>query len=151
VDAEEFTRLFNTILINVTRFFRDPAHWEYLRDEILPGLVGGPDAAPIRVWSAGCASGEEAYSIAILLAEAMGSDAFRELVKIYATDVDEEALAQARPARRRRRSGSAAGALLRPAGRPVRHQQGASARGHLRPARPDPGCPDLAGGSPDLP
>jgi two-component system CheB/CheR fusion protein len=99
VDAEEFTRLFNTILINVTSFFRDPAHWEYLRDEILPDLVGAASAAaPIRVWSAGCASGEEAYSIAILLAEAMGSDAFRQRVKIYATDVDEEALAQARPA-----------------------------------------------------
>jgi two-component system CheB/CheR fusion protein len=99
VDADEFTRLFNTILINVTSFFRDPANWEYLRDEILPGLIGTPGAAaPIRVWSAGCASGEEAYSIAILLAEAMGSDAFRERVKIYATDVDEEALAQARPA-----------------------------------------------------
>jgi two-component system, chemotaxis family, CheB/CheR fusion protein len=99
VDAEEFTRLFNTILINVTSFFRDPANWEYLRDEILPELIGSAGAAaPIRVWSAGCASGEEAYSIAILLAEAMGSDAFRERVKIYATDVDEEALAQARPA-----------------------------------------------------
>ena len=45
VDAEEFTRLFNTILINVTSFFRDPANWEYLRDEILPGLIGAPDAA----------------------------------------------------------------------------------------------------------
>jgi two-component system CheB/CheR fusion protein len=98
VDAEEFTRLFNTILINVTSFFRDPATWEYLRDEIVPGLIGAGAAAPIRVWSAGCASGEEAYSIAILLVEAMGSDAFRERVKIYATDVDEEALAQARPA-----------------------------------------------------
>jgi two-component system, chemotaxis family, CheB/CheR fusion protein len=99
VDAEEFTRLFNTILINVTSFFRDPANWEYLRDEILPDLIGAPGVTtPIRVWSAGCASGEEAYSIAILLAEAMGSDAFRERVKIYATDVDEEALAQARPA-----------------------------------------------------
>jgi two-component system, chemotaxis family, CheB/CheR fusion protein len=99
VDPEEFTRLFNTILINVTSFFRDPANWEYLRDEILPDLLRAAGAAtPIRVWSAGCASGEEAYSIAILLAEAMGSDAFRERVKIYATDVDEEALAQARPA-----------------------------------------------------
>jgi two-component system CheB/CheR fusion protein len=99
VDSEEFTRLFNTILINVTSFFRDPGNWDYLRDEILPELIGGPGATtPIRVWSAGCASGEEAYSIAMLLAEAMAPDAFRERVKIYATDVDEEALAQARPA-----------------------------------------------------
>jgi two-component system CheB/CheR fusion protein len=95
----EFTRLFNTILINVTSFFRDPQHWDYLRDEVVPRLVGPsgtPD--PIRVWSAGCASGEEACSIAMLLAEAVGAEAFRERVKIYATDVDEEALAQARHA-----------------------------------------------------
>ena len=99
VDPEEFTRLFNTILINVTSFFRDPPNWEYLRDAVLPGLIGTPEAtSPIRIWSAGCASGEEAYSIAILLAEALGTDAFRERVKIYATDVDEEALSQARHA-----------------------------------------------------
>ena len=66
---------------------------------MLPGLIGTPGARqPIRVWSAGCASGEEAYSIAILLAEALGIEAFRERVKIYATDVDEEALSQARHA-----------------------------------------------------
>jgi two-component system, chemotaxis family, CheB/CheR fusion protein len=99
VDPEEFTRLFNTILINVTSFFRDAAHWDYLRDEILPHLTGAGGAVePIRIWSAGCASGEEAYSIAMLLAEALGFDAFRERVKIYATDVDEEALSQARHA-----------------------------------------------------
>ena len=92
----------------------------------------------------------------MLLAEALGVDAFRERVKIYATDVDEEALAQARHAVVRRARGrgcpgAAAGAVLRPAGRPVRLQQGPPARGHLRPARPDPGCPDLAGGPAHLP
>jgi two-component system CheB/CheR fusion protein len=97
VDPEEFTRLFNTILINVTSFFRDTAQWEYLRTEMIARLVGPPGARDcLRVWSAGCASGQEAYSIAILLAEAIGFDAFRERVKIYATDVDEEALGQAR-------------------------------------------------------
>jgi len=97
VDPEEFTRLFNTILINVTSFFRDPANWEYLRDQVVPQLVGPPKSAdPVRVWSAGCASGEEAYSVAMLLAEALGVEAFRERVKIYATDVDEEALTHAR-------------------------------------------------------
>jgi two-component system CheB/CheR fusion protein len=97
VDPEEFTRLFNTILINVTSFFRDAAAWEYLRNEMIARLVGPPGARDcLRVWSAGCASGEEAYSIAILLAEAVGFDAFRERVTIYATDVDEEALGQAR-------------------------------------------------------
>jgi two-component system, chemotaxis family, CheB/CheR fusion protein len=53
---------------------------------------------PIRAWSAGCASGQEAYTLAMLLAEAMGPDAFRQRVKIYTTDIDEEALAEARTA-----------------------------------------------------
>jgi two-component system CheB/CheR fusion protein len=99
VDPEEFTRLFNVILINVTSFFRDAAPWDYIRDEIVPRLIGPAGAGdPVRVWSAGCASGEEAYSVAMLLAEALGLEAFRERVKIYATDVDEEALNQARHA-----------------------------------------------------
>jgi two-component system, chemotaxis family, CheB/CheR fusion protein len=99
VDPEEFTRLFNTILINVTSFFRDAAPWEFLRDEVIPRLAGPSSSGDtLRVWSAGCASGEEAYSIAMLLAEGLGFEAFRERVKIYATDVDEEALSQARHA-----------------------------------------------------
>jgi two-component system CheB/CheR fusion protein len=99
VDPEEFTRLFNTILINVTGFFRDPPAWEYLASNILPDLLGPPEAShPIRVWSAACASGEEAYSIAMLLAESLGAEQFRDRVKIYATDVDEEALNEARTA-----------------------------------------------------
>jgi two-component system CheB/CheR fusion protein len=99
VDSDEFTRLFNTILINVTSFFRDPASWDYLSSSAIPGLLSAarPTDA-IRVWSAGCASGEEAYSIAMLLAEAMGMEQFRDRVKIYGTDVDEEALTQARQA-----------------------------------------------------
>jgi two-component system CheB/CheR fusion protein len=97
VHPEEFTTLFNTILINVTSFFRDPAAWDYLRDEVVPRIVASPtpDEA-IRIWSAGCASGEEACSLAILFAEALGVEVFRERVKIYATDVDEDALTQAR-------------------------------------------------------
>ena len=99
VHPEEFERLFNTILINVTAFLRDDAPWQYLREEIIPGILSqkGSDE-PIRVWSAGCASGEEAYSLAMLFAEAMGLDAFRARARIYATDVDEEALATARAA-----------------------------------------------------
>jgi two-component system CheB/CheR fusion protein len=99
VDPDEFTRLFNTILINVTSFFRDPQAWEFLAKSVIPPLLGriGPGDT-IRVWSAGCASGEEAYTIATLLAEALGIDQFRERVKIYGTDVDEEALTQARQA-----------------------------------------------------
>jgi two-component system CheB/CheR fusion protein len=95
--GDEFTALFNTILINVTGFFRDPEAWEFLAHEALPGLLAakGP-AQPLRVWSAGCASGEEAYTLAMVLAELVGPSEFRDRVKIYATDVDEEALAHAR-------------------------------------------------------
>ena len=96
IHPEEFQHLFNTILINVTGFFRDPAAWQYLAAEVIPRILGDRPGEPVRVWSAGCASGQEAYSIAILLAEAVGMERFRHLVKIYATDVDEEALAQAR-------------------------------------------------------
>ncbi len=97
--GEEFTALFNTILINVTGFFRDEEAWEFLRTRVLPGLLTrkGPHE-PIRLWSAGCASGQEAYTLAMLLAELMGIAEFRERVKIYATDVDEEGLTQARHA-----------------------------------------------------
>lgn len=99
VHPEEFTFLFNTILINVTGFFRDPDAWDGIAREIIPQILDQkPPAAPIRCWSVGCASGEEAYSLAILLAEALGFEPFRNRVKIFATDVDEEALLQARQA-----------------------------------------------------
>jgi two-component system, chemotaxis family, CheB/CheR fusion protein len=100
VHPEEFSSLFNTILINVTSFFRDMASWEFLATEVIPPLIAGKHPhESIRVWSAGCASGEEAYTLAMVLAEALGLERFQQRVKIYATDVDEEALAQARHAR----------------------------------------------------
>ena len=94
---EEFEALFNTILINVTGFFRDAATWDHLADDVVPKLLASrpPDAA-IRVWSAGCASGEEAYTVAMVFAKALGESAFLDRVKIYATDVDEESLETAR-------------------------------------------------------
>jgi two-component system CheB/CheR fusion protein len=99
VDPDEFKTLFDYILINVTGFFRDAQIWDYLIQDVGPALVESrkPDD-PIRAWSAGCASGEEAYSVAMVLAEALGEDAFKERVKIYATDVDEAALTEARAA-----------------------------------------------------
>jgi len=97
--SEEPARLFNTILINVTAFFRDSLAWNYLADEILPHIIAGKSAdQPIRVWSVGCASGEEAYTVAILLAEALGTEQLHQRVKIYATDIDEQTLHQARRA-----------------------------------------------------
>ncbi len=99
VHPEEFTLLFNTVLINVTSFFREPAAWDFLQQDVLPRILAtkGPND-PVRAWSAGCASGEEAYTMAMILAEAMGEDAFRQRAKIYATDIDEEALFLARGA-----------------------------------------------------
>ncbi|HZU76094.1 MAG TPA: CheR family methyltransferase, partial [Dehalococcoidia bacterium] len=97
VHPEEFPALFNEILINVTEFFRDQPAWDFLASNALPRLILNKRGnAPIRVWSAGCATGEEAYSIAILFGEAFGFDQFRDRVKIYATDVDEDALNAAR-------------------------------------------------------
>src|SRR5688572_9953133 len=95
----EFEQLFDTILINVTGFFRDEETWSYLRQEVVPRLIAqkGPTET-IRVWSAACASGEEAYTLAMVLAEVLGVDQFRDRVKIYATDVDEPALRSARAA-----------------------------------------------------
>jgi len=99
VHPDEFVQLFDIILINVTTFFRDRDTWDYLETEVIPGIIADKSPnEPIRVWSAACASGEESYSLAILLAEALGLERFREQVKIYATDVDEGALIQARQA-----------------------------------------------------
>ena len=96
-DADEFNALFNTILINVTGFFRDATAWQYLQGEVLPGILANRDPdSEIRVWSAGCSSGEEAYSLAIAFAELIGVQGFTERVKIYGTDIDEEALHDAR-------------------------------------------------------
>jgi two-component system, chemotaxis family, CheB/CheR fusion protein len=96
---EEFALLFNTILINVTAFFRDPPAWELLKSEVVPSILGNKNPHDqVRVWSAGCASGEEAYSLAMVFAEALGAEAFRERVKIYATDVDGDSLNEARRA-----------------------------------------------------
>ena len=94
VHTEEFATLFNKILINVTEFFRDKDSWDYLAKNIVPRVAA--KSGDIRVWSTGTSSGEEAYSAAVLLCEALGEESFVDRVKIYATDVDEEALSKAR-------------------------------------------------------
>ncbi len=96
-NQEELSHLLTTILINVTSFFRDPPAWDALAGLALPAILEGKlPGEQIRVWSAGCASGEEAYSIGILFAERLGVEGFLSRVKIYATDVDEDALHAAR-------------------------------------------------------
>jgi two-component system CheB/CheR fusion protein len=93
----EINHLFDALLLNVTTFFRDLPAWNGLAQEVIPRIIETKhDNELIRVWSAGCASGEEAYTIAILLAEALGEEEFRRRVKIYATDLDEEAVTSGR-------------------------------------------------------
>ncbi|HKW76032.1 MAG TPA: CheR family methyltransferase [Terriglobales bacterium] len=91
--------LLNTVLINVTRFFRDPHAWDALARDVLPVLFRNKlPGTSFRVWCAGCATGEEAYSVAILLFELLGSRIREFEIKIYATDNDEHALSVARRA-----------------------------------------------------
>ena len=93
----ELNHLFDTLLLNVTAFFRDLPAWNYLAQEVIPRILEmKSDNDRIRVWTAGCASGEEAYTIAMILAEILGEEAFQSRVKIYATDLDEDAIAYGR-------------------------------------------------------
>jgi two-component system CheB/CheR fusion protein len=97
VHPGEFSFLFNSILINATSFFRDPVAWEFVQRQVVPRLLASKkNNAPIRVWCAGCATGQEAYTAAMILADEVGIDAFTRRVKIYATDIDDDALNQAR-------------------------------------------------------
>ena len=99
VHQDEYAILFDSLLINVTEFFRDSQAWDVLRGNVLDSLIAAkPADGPIRLWSAGCSTGEEAYSLAIMLAEHLGLDEFRERVKIFATDIDDSALSAARSA-----------------------------------------------------
>jgi two-component system CheB/CheR fusion protein len=76
VHPEEFAGLFNTVLINVTSFFRDPSTWEFFAQNVVPDIAARrTPPAPIRIWSAGCASGEEAYTLAMLFAEQLSTSA----------------------------------------------------------------------------
>ena len=97
IDNEnEYAALTRRIYVNHTAFFRDINVWELL-STLLPALFSAKAAEdPIRMWSAGCASGEEAYSLAMLAAQILGEEEFRRRVRIVATDVDQRILAQAR-------------------------------------------------------
>jgi two-component system CheB/CheR fusion protein len=97
---EEFAQLFDTVLINVTSFLRDADTWQLVAERVVPELLDdrGPDE-PVRAWVAGCATGEEAYTVAMLLCDGVGEKVFRQRVKIYATDADPAALAVARRGR----------------------------------------------------
>ena len=91
--ADEWPRLRDALTVNVTSFLRDAAVYEALRTRVLPALAASV-SGPLRVWSAGCSSGQEAYSLAMTLAEVAGL----ERVDVLATDIDAASLAAARRA-----------------------------------------------------
>jgi two-component system, chemotaxis family, CheB/CheR fusion protein len=95
---EEYQRLISSFLIKVTEFFRDTDLFKYLRESVLPPLINHAmkNSKELRLWSAGCATGEEAYSLAILVAESLPEKAEGLNVRIFATDLDENAIAFAR-------------------------------------------------------
>jgi two-component system CheB/CheR fusion protein len=94
----EVAELTKSLLIKVTEFFRDPEAFAFLENEIVPKLIeaGRQRGRVLRLWSAGCATGEEAYSLALLLAHILGPELPEWSVRIFATDVDEDAIAYAR-------------------------------------------------------
>ncbi len=98
---EELDELVDVLTINVSRFFRNTLAFEYIADRILPAIVSekkGSLGHSLRVWSAGCATGEEPYSIAILIRELQRKEKLDLTINIFATDIDERALKRARRA-----------------------------------------------------
>ncbi|TGE02565.1 PAS domain S-box protein [Methylobacterium nonmethylotrophicum] len=99
-DPDEVQNLFNDLLIGVTQFFRDHREFELLETEVIPRLFSGKGSGDqVRVWVLGCATGEEAYSIGILMREHMAKLDVVPQVQIFATDIDGRALASARVGR----------------------------------------------------
>ena len=96
-DPEELDRLARDLLINVTGFFRDPPVFDFLTKDVIPDLVRHhAQDRPLRIWSAGCGSGEETYSLAMLLLEQIEELKREFKLQIFASDVDPEAVASAR-------------------------------------------------------
>lgn len=95
---DELEALYKDVLVGVTQFFRDPEQWAYLEHEVIPRLLDDHDdeQGPVRVWSAGCATGEEAYSLAMIFLEQLEARKSPTRLQIFATDVSNDALAFAR-------------------------------------------------------
>ena len=99
-DAKEVSALFRDLLINVTNFFRDAEAFEQLKALVIPKLFEGRGVGDaVRVWVPGCATGEEVFSIAILLREYLDTLQIHPIVQVFATDIDEHALSVARAGR----------------------------------------------------
>lgn len=98
-NPEEYNKLFDDLIINVSHFFRNPLTYELIYKVVLPSMIEYKQSSMdnmIRIWSAGCAHGEEPYSIAILLIELLGKQIKNYNITIYATDIDTDALDNAR-------------------------------------------------------
>ena len=93
---DEIDSLFQDLLIGVTSFFRDPEAFSHLKEKVLPELLTRNDDQSFRVWVAGCATGEEVYSIVILLMEVLDELDIRKELQIFGTDIDETAIEKAR-------------------------------------------------------
>jgi two-component system CheB/CheR fusion protein len=99
-DAAELDLLATDLLINVTSFFRDPKVFDHLAEQVIPDLVRShPADRPLRVWIAGCSTGEEAYSLAMLFREAITAAERNVKLQLFASDVDPDAVASAREGR----------------------------------------------------
>ena len=97
-DAREYQELLDVLTINVTKFFRNAETWDALRPYLVElWAARGREGGPLRIWSAGCASGEEPYTIAVLLAEVLGGDVDQSFID--ATDIDRLSLERTRQAR----------------------------------------------------
>ncbi len=98
-DLDALRALYDDLFIGVTRFFRDIEPYDALTRLVFPRILENRSPeVPVRLWVAGCATGEEAYSIAFVLLESLGDRAFHHPLQIFATDVDEDALVRARQA-----------------------------------------------------
>ncbi len=98
-NPQELELLFQELLIGVTNFFRDPAAWEKLQSEVMPRLLADhPEKGVLRAWSAGCSTGEEAFSLAIVFKEALEQTNHKSPItlQIFATDLDRDAISNAR-------------------------------------------------------
>ncbi len=94
-DPTEYKQMLDTLTINVTDFFRDAAVWDILRTRVIPDLIADKlrgRSRTIRIWSAGCASGEEPYSIAMMVLDVLGKDADKFLINVLGTDLDPDVL-----------------------------------------------------------